>query len=80
MQGAELMLTLDNEFDKVDVAVALHGRLVDQTAFTRVLDTLECTEDRENVWHRVGAAKLPVFSMSRKSSSTASGTLSIPVP
>ncbi len=57
MQGTSLMGTVDNTFDKMDVAVALHHRLIDQTEFATLLCCLECQEDRDNVWHRILASK-----------------------
>ena len=53
MQGSTLMGTVDNTFDKIDVAIALHNRLIDQTEFATLLCCLECEEDRDNVWHRI---------------------------
>ncbi|KAA6425716.1 MAG: hypothetical protein FRX49_04091 [Trebouxia sp. A1-2] len=57
LQGTMLMDTVDNTFDKMDVAVALHHRLIDQTEFATLLCCLECQEDRDNVWHRILASK-----------------------
>jgi len=57
LQGTTLMGTVDNTFDKMDVAVALHHRLIDQTEFATLLCCLECQEDRDNVWHRILASK-----------------------
>lgn len=57
MQGTSLMGTVDNTFDKMDVAVALHHRLIDQTEFATLLCCLDCQEDRDNVWHRILASK-----------------------
>lgn len=65
------MTTVDNTFDKMDIAVALHQRLIDQTAFAKLLSCLECQEDRDNVWHRILTSKshkLPVTTVSPKSS------------
>ena len=53
MQGTTLMGTVSNTFDKMDVAIALHHRLIDQTEFATLLCCLECEEDRDNVWHRI---------------------------
>lgn len=52
-QGSTLMGTVENTFDKMDVAIALHHRLIDQTEFATLLCCLECEEDRDNVWHRI---------------------------
>ena len=35
----------------------LHGRLIDQNRFSVMLEALECTTDRDNVWHRITVAK-----------------------
>ena len=62
------METVDNTFDKMDVAVALHHRVVDQTAFATLLRCLECQEDRDNVWHRILTSKshkMPVTAVSQ---------------
>ena len=70
-QGLELMKTVDSTFDKMDVAVALHHRLIDQTAFASLLACLECAEDRDNVWHRIlsiKAHKVPVTPISSSKS------------
>lgn len=53
VQGSTLMGTVENTFDKMDVAIALHHRLIDQTQFATLLCCLECEEDRDNVWHRI---------------------------
>lgn len=57
VQGSTLMGTVDNTFDKMDVAIALHHRLIDQTQFATMLCCLECEEDRDNVWHRILTSK-----------------------
>ncbi|KAK9812797.1 hypothetical protein WJX72_003994 [[Myrmecia] bisecta] len=68
-QGRQLMASLDSNFDKMDVACALHQRLVDQTQFSVLLGQLESTADVDNVWHRISASKKPQFQALRKSMS-----------
>ena len=42
VQGVTLMSTVDSTFDKMDVAVALHHRLINQTEFEVLLCSLDC--------------------------------------
>jgi len=50
---------------QVDAAVLLHGRLVDQTSFSQMLENADCQGDKDNIWHRITAL--------RKSNSIARG-------
>uniref|UniRef100_A0A7S3QS32 DUF4476 domain-containing protein n=1 Tax=Dunaliella tertiolecta TaxID=3047 RepID=A0A7S3QS32_DUNTE len=52
-QGTEVMRTLPTTFEKVDAAVLLHGRLVDQTSFSQMLENADCQGDKDNIWHRI---------------------------
>jgi len=57
VQANVLVAACDGAFDKVEAAAALHPRLVDQNHFSKVLEALECPEDKDNVWHRLSAMK-----------------------
>ncbi|KAG2494568.1 hypothetical protein HYH03_007334 [Edaphochlamys debaryana] len=56
-QGRQLVDALPSSFDKIEVAVLLHGRLIDQNRFSYMLEGLESQADRDNVWHRITALK-----------------------
>ncbi|GFR52966.1 hypothetical protein Agub_g15643, partial [Astrephomene gubernaculifera] len=56
-QGRQLLDLIPSSFDKVEVAVLLHGRLIDQNRFSYMLEGLESPSDRDNVWHRITALK-----------------------
>ncbi|GLC45917.1 hypothetical protein PLESTF_000712100 [Pleodorina starrii] len=56
-QGRQLLDAVPSSFDKVEVAVLLHGRLIDQNRFSYVLEGLESQPDRDNVWHRITVQK-----------------------
>ncbi len=42
---------------QVEAATVLHGKLIDQTLFSCMLEALECPADRDNVWHRITLMK-----------------------
>ncbi|PNW78330.1 hypothetical protein CHLRE_09g401650v5 [Chlamydomonas reinhardtii] len=56
-QGRQLIDAIPSSFDKVEVSVLLHGRLIDQNRFSFMLEGLESQADRDNVWHRITAMK-----------------------
>ncbi|GLI66393.1 hypothetical protein VaNZ11_010185 [Volvox africanus] len=56
-QGRQLIDSIPSSFDKVEMAVLLHGRLIDQNRFSYVLEGLETQADRDNVWHRITVQK-----------------------
>ncbi|KXZ52939.1 hypothetical protein GPECTOR_8g314 [Gonium pectorale] len=56
-QGRQVLAAIPSAFDKIEVAVLLHGRLIDQNRFSHILETLESQADRDNVWHRITQLK-----------------------
>ncbi|EFJ51670.1 hypothetical protein VOLCADRAFT_87345 [Volvox carteri f. nagariensis] len=56
-QGRQLIDAIPSSFDKLEAAVLLHGRLIDQNRFSFVLEGLESQADRDNVWHRISVQK-----------------------
>ena len=63
VQGCTLMGTVDNTFDKMDVAIALHHRLIVQTEFATLLCCLECEEasSMTQCIHYIACSKPEVF-------------------
>ena len=44
---------ITNDFDKMEATLFLQSHLIDQNKFSRILETFESEEERQNVWHRI---------------------------
>ncbi len=56
-QGRAALDLCPTSFDKIELAVMLHARLVDQSRFSVVLDGIPDPAERDNVWARITSAK-----------------------
>jgi len=78
-QGRILLESLSDSFERVEAAVQLHQRLIDQNRFTWMIDALDCQADRDNVWHRVTQIRRRVSiiggSLSQKGTSGVGGEM-----
>ena len=45
--------SFSDTFDKMEATLFLQSHLIDQNKFSRVLESFESEEERQNVWHRV---------------------------
>ena len=45
--------SFSDTFDKMEATLFLQSHLVDQNKFSRILETFESDEERQNIWHRI---------------------------